>query len=142
MTSTIFGKLFYDLNQAQENFSLAQKNISGKKNLITLQSDVEKNISEMKVLNDFLAMQLDGSNKLNTLIKLGRVADDKIQLEKITLSGNVAELEGVTEKADNIRNYLRNLKVTVTSNTKLENATAADGGKINFIIRLTFETQK
>jgi len=141
-TSIIFGKLFYDLKTAEENFNAAKQNISAQDDLITLQDDIEKNITEMKVLNDFLAAQVDGTQKLNTLIKLGRVADNKIQLEKITLSGNVAEVEGVTEKADNIRNYLRNLKAAVTSNAKLENATAADGGKINFIIRLTFETQK
>lgn len=139
VTAVIFGKLFYDLKTAEENFNTAKQNVSAQDDLITLQDDIEKNVAEMKVLNDFLAAQVDGTQKLNTLIKLGRVADDKIQLTKITLSGNVAEIEGVTDKADNIRNYLRNLKAAVTANANLENATAADGGKINFIIRLTFE---
>ena len=141
VTATVFGKLFYDLHTAQENFSIAQKNLSDKNEIITLQADLEKNISEMKMLNELLAAQVDSSAKLNTLIKLGKVADDKIQLTKITLSGNVAELEGVTEKADNIKNYLRSLKISVTTNATLESATAADGGKINFVIRLTFETE-
>ena len=130
------------MKTAEENFQAVQKNLSAQDDLIDLQGDTEKNIAEMKVLNDFLSAQGDGLKKLNTLIKLGKVSTDKIQLEKITLSGNVAEIEGVAEKADYIRNYLRNLKAAVTSNAKLENATAADGGKINFIIRLTFETQK
>jgi len=138
VTAIIFGKVFYDLKTAEENFQTAKQNISAQDDLIILQSDTEKNIAEMKIINDFLAAQIE-SPKLNTLIKLGKVANDKIQLEKITLSGNVAEIEGVAEKADYIRNYLRNLKVAVASNAKLENATASDGGKINFIIRLTLE---
>ncbi len=137
-TSIIFGKLFYNLNSAQENFQAAQKNLADKNELITLQKDLEKNISEMKMLNEFLAAQIDEPTKLNSLIKLGRVADDKIQLTKITLSGNVAEIEGATEKADNIRNYLRRLKISVAKNADIESVTAADGGKINFVIRLTF----
>ena len=141
-TSIIFGRLFYDLHTTRENFQATKKSLSAESGVTTLQEDIEKNISEMKTRNNFLAAQVEPSNKLNTLIKLGQVANEKIHLTKITLSGNVAELEGVTEKADNIKNYLRSLKNFVATNPKLESATAADGGKINFVIRLTFETAK
>ena len=133
----IFGKLFYDLKVAEENFQTAQQNISRQDDLIIQKDNLEKNIAEMKILNDFLAAQADSSKKLNALIKIGKIANENIQLTKITASGNIAEIEGVAEKADNIKNYLRNLKAAVSSNAKLENATAADGGKIKFIIRLT-----
>ena len=137
-TAIIFGKLFYDLKVAEENFQAAEQNISTQNNLTASQNVLEKNISEMKMLNEILAAQVDGTKKLNALIKFGKVASEKIQLTKITLSGNVAEIEGRAEKADNIRNYLRNLKIAVASKANLENATVADNGKIKFIIRLTF----
>ena len=133
-----FGKIFYDLNQARENLEIAKKNFESQSEILDAKKEIEKNISEMKILNDFLASQSENSSKLNILIKLGKVADEKIFLQKITLSGNVAEIEGEAEKADFIKNYLHKLKNATASEAKLESATAADGGKINFVIRLTF----
>ena len=142
VTAIIFGKIFYDFNTAEKNLEDAKKKFADLEEINSLQKDFNKNISEMKILNEFLATQVESSSKLNTLIKIGKVSNKKIQLNKIILSGNVAELEGVSEKADFVSNYLKQLKISVTNNAKLESATAADGGKINFVIRLTFPTEK
>ena len=54
------------------------------------------------------------------------------------MSGNVAELEGVTNEAEEIKNYLRRLKSSVTKNVNLENI-SSEGEQVIFTVRLIFD---
>ena len=135
-----FGKSFYDLNAARKELANAKKNIAEIEEIKSLRKDLNQDILQTKNLNDLLAGQIESPSKLNILIKLGKISDDKIQLQKINLSGSVGEIEGVAEKADYIKKYLQNLKSSVAANAQLEKAAASDDGKINFVIRLNFET--
>ena len=137
VSTSIFGKIYYDFYTATKNFEMVQENLSAKNEISDAQKTFEENISELQNLNELLAGQKQ-DQKLNMLIALGKISDDKIKLTKINLSESSTEIEGAAKKSAEIRNYLSRLKNIFQQTANIENIEAGNG-KIIFKIRLTFQ---
>ena len=137
LTAPILGKTYYELQSLQKNFEVLQEKLSDKAEFIDQEKNIDADIEQLQIVNEFLASQLETFPKLNTLIKIGKLSDGKISLKRIIISGNTAELEGTTTKAEEIKNYLNRLKNSITKNANLENISSEDG-QVNFTIRLIF----
>jgi len=132
-------KIFYDYKVAENELETARKILAEKSELVVLKKNLDENISEMKKINSVLAAQSEKFSKLNFLIRLGKISGGSVQMKKITATENFVQLEGVAEDHDAIEKYLRKLKNSVAENSKLENTSAADDGRINFSVKINFD---
>ena len=131
-------KTFYDLNQSEENLAAAQKNLSEYGEILELKNVLNEDIEATKKINLLAAEQKNSVEKLNALIKIGKIADGKIWLTKISASENIIELEGVADSSTEIKNYLNRLKSTVSKKSSLESSEENQNEQINFIIQIEF----
>lgn len=129
----VSAKLANDYNSAVAQAVAARNNLEAQHELILLKESLDADVVEMKRLNALAAAQDTGLEKFNALLKIGRVAGEKIILQKIRTSGDSLELEGSAENPDAVKNYLSQLK-SALKNIRLEKSVAA-GDKISFAIR-------
>ena len=134
----IFGKSYYELYGLQKNLETLQEKLSAQNEFIDAEKNFTTGIEKLRTTNELLASQSENFSKLNFLIRLGKISDGKISLRRVIMSGNVAELEGVTNEAEEIKNYLRRLKSSVTKNVNLENI-SSEGEQVIFTVRLIFD---
>lgn len=134
----ICGKIFYDYRTAENELDAAKKILAEESETLVLKKSLDADVVEMKKINSLLFGQQENFSKLNVLIKLGKISGGAIRLKKINATENFVQLEGVAENSGAIEKYLSRLKNSVAANVKLENTSAADGGEINFTVRLIF----
>ena len=139
LSAIIFGKTYYDLYVATAELENLQKNIAAQEDTAISQENFESNVLESRRLNELLASQIE-NQKLNTLIKIGQIADDKTVLTKINISENLTEIEGIAENATDVKNYLGRFKSSISRNAKLEKI-STENDKVTFKIRLEFEKE-
>ena len=132
-------KIFYDYKVAENELETVRKNLAEQSEFVVLKKDLDENISEMKKINSVLDAQSEKFSKLNFLIRLGKISGGAVQMKKINATENFVQLEGVAEDPDAIEKYLRKLKNSVAENSKLENTSAADDGRINFSVKINFD---
>ena len=132
-------KIFYDYKVAENELETVRKNLAEQSEFVVLKKDLDENISEMKKINSMLDAQSEKFSKLNFLIRLGKISGGAVQMKKINATENFVQLEGVAEDPDAIEKYLRKLKNSVAENSKLENTSAADDGRINFSVKINFD---
>ncbi len=130
-------KLGHDYFKASAQLETARESFAAHEEELALKEELDENIAAMKNLTELIASQADNSKKLNTLIKLGRIADGKIRLTKINASGDSMTLEGIAESSDAVQRYLRRLKSSVEMNARLERSTATDDDEIIFSVKIT-----
>ena len=137
--SGFFAKNFWDYHTAQNELETAKKNLAEESETLILKKSLDADVAEMKKINSLLAEQQANFSKLNVLIRLGKISGVAVRLKKINATENFVQLEGVAENSDAIEKYLSRLKNSVSANVKLESTATADGGEINFTVRLIFE---
>lgn len=129
-------KLAQEYYTASKNLAAAQEKFSALSETSELKETIDADAAEMRQLNDLISAQNITQDKFNALIRIGRLADGKIWLDKIKTSGDTLELTGVADTPDAVKNYLSRLK-SFAQNVKLENS-ASNDGQIDFLIRVTF----
>lgn len=137
----ISAKIFYDYHQAENELEAAKKILSEESETLVLKKSLDADIAEMKKINSLLVEQQESFSKLNVLIRLGKISGGSAQLKKINATENFTQIEGLAENPDALEKYLSRLKNSFAQSVKLENTSTTDGGEINFVIRLTFETK-
>ena len=139
--SGLSAKLFYEYRTAENELDTMQKILSEQSETVVMKKNLDADVSEMKKINSLLASQTEKFSKLNVLIQLGKISGGAVRLKKINATENFVQLEGVAENSGAIEKYLSRLKNSIVANVKLENTSAADGGEINFAVRLSFENK-
>ena len=134
--SLVSARLGYEYYAASKNLAVAQENLKELGELAAFKGIIEANAAEMHRLNDLISAQNITADKFNALIRIGRLIDGKIWLDKIKTSGDTLELTGTADMPDALKNYLSRLK-SFAQNVKLENS-ASNDGQIDFLIRVTF----
>lgn len=129
-------KIFYDYRTAENELATIQKILSEKSELLILKEESDENIAEMKKINSILAEQKEKFSKLNILIQLGKISDGKVKIQKIIVTENSVQIEGIAKNSETVEKYLRKLKNSVAENSKLENASTTNDGKINFTVKI------
>ncbi|MBR2775333.1 MAG: hypothetical protein IKD73_10145 [Selenomonadaceae bacterium] len=129
-------KLFMDYDAASTELNAAKASINQFREDLALKETLDADIVELHRLND-LAAQIDTSKNLNHLINLGRVASGDVRLTKVRVEENFMELEGLTDRADAVKNYLARVKASVIQSARLESSAERDDGEIAFVIRAT-----
>ncbi|MBD3878114.1 MAG: hypothetical protein SR1Q5_00285 [Quinella sp. 1Q5] len=129
-------KVFVDYDAAATELNAAKASIDNIREDLTLKETLDADIDELHRLND-LAAQISTSKNLNHLINLGRIASGDVRLTKIRLEENFMEFEGLTDKADSVKNYLARVKASVIKSARLESSAERDDGDIVFVIRAT-----
>ena len=131
-------KVFYDYKVTDDELESIRKILSEQSEVIVLQKEIDENILEMKKINSLLESQSEKFSKLNVLIRLGKIADNKIHLSKISVTENFVQVDGFADDSVAIEKYLRKLKNLVAENFKLDNTSTTDDGKINFTVKMSF----
>lgn len=134
--SLISVRLGYEYYAAAENLEAAQENLNALSELAALKENIDETAAEMRRLNELSATQNFTQDKFNALVKIGRLADGKIWLDKIKTSGDTLELAGTADTPDALKNYLSRLKSSM-SDVRLENS-ASNDSQVEFLIRSTF----
>lgn len=137
----ISAKLFYDYHSAENELEAAKKIFAEESETVVLKKNWDADVEEMKKINSLLAAQNENYSKLNSLIRLGKISGGAVRLKKINATENFIQLEGFAENPDAVGKYLSRLKNSFAEDIKLENTAAADGGEINFTIRLNFKNK-
>lgn len=106
---------------------ILQERFNSQDDTITLKNTLNANTGKIKRLSELISAQDINLKKFNALVKIGRIADGKIFLEKIKTSGETLELEGVAESQEVVKFYLNRLKVSVSPKVKLKNSAEIDG---------------
>lgn len=135
------GKIFFDYKVAENELDAAKKFLSAESETLVLKKSLDADVAEMKEINSLLFGQRENFSKLNVLIKLGKISGGAVHLKKINATENFVQLEGLAENSGAIEKYLSRLKNSFAADVKLENTSATDGGEINFIVRLFFESK-
>lgn len=136
ITSIVFGQIFYKFFTVQGELETLQKKLAALEDTAVLKENFDADVAAAKKLNALLASQAD-INKLNILIKIGQLANDKFRLTKINLSKDAAEIEGAAESSTDVKNLLGKLKSFISKNARLENISTEDDA-VTFKIRLQF----
>ncbi len=131
----ISAKVSHDYFSALAQLESAQEYLNSQSEILTLKENLDANIAEMKRLNNLSTVQNVNAEKFNLLLKIGKVTNENIHLQKIRMSGNFLEIEGSAETPDVIKNYLSRLKSSIMKNVKLENSQIEDA-EINFSVRI------
>ena len=130
-------KNFWQLHETQKIFENLQENLSTE---IEINDETEKiltkNFSKSANFHAFFEKQIP-KQKLNALIALGKIADEKIKITKINISENAAEIEGSAKQNSAIRNYLSRLKNSFAKTANLERV-EAEKNSIIFKIHFNF----
>jgi len=133
--ATIFGQMFYKNFTLHDELETLQKKIALQNDSAILNENFKSNTAESNRLNELLATQFD-KTKLNILINLGKISDEKIHLTQINFAEDFAEIEGFAKDSADVKKYLGNFKNKITKNAKLEKISTEDD-KVIFKIRLT-----
>ena len=127
-------KIFFDYSAAQNELDAAKISVEEFGSELALKKNLDADIDELHRLNA-LAAQIELETNLNLLINLGKISSDDVRLTKIRAEKNFLELEGLTDKADAVKNYLARVKSSVVQSARLENSAERDDGEIVFAIR-------
>lgn len=133
----VFAQIFYEYQVATAQLDEVQNFVEEHAAELDTKKIIEKNISEMRRLNENCAAQSNSLPTFNALVKLGEIADGKTRLTKIKASANLIELEGIADDTDEIKNYVNHLKA-ITPHVKLGNFSSDDEGT-KFTVHLTLK---
>lgn len=122
----IFVQTSYKYQVAAAQLETAQSFVDEHAADLETKKFIEKNISEMRRLNENCAAQNNSMTTFNALVQIGKIADGKTRLTKIKSSANSIELEGISEDTDEIKSYVNRLK-KITPQVKLGNFSSEDG---------------
>ena len=129
-------KLSYDYFNAATRTETAQNRFNSQNDTFTLMQDFDAVKARLKRFDAAISNQNINNENLGALIKIGKLYDGKIILDKIKATGETVELEGVAESPDAVKLYLSRLKNFVSPKVKLKNSTE-DDGQIIFSISIS-----
>ena len=129
-------KLFLDYNAASTKLDAAKLSIDELQEDLALKEILDADLAELHRLNNLAAQVKDGQ-KFNLLINLGRIAEGDVRLTKLSVEEDFLQLEGMTNKPDAVKSYLRRVKSSVIQSARLESSVENDDGEILFVIRAT-----
>ena len=127
-------KLFFDYKTTSDELKAEKIIINGLSKEISLKKSSDEVTSELKRLNE-LAAQIETPETLNLLIKIGKIADKTVYLNKIRAENDFLDLEGKAKTAEALKRYLERVKSSVINSARLESSTEDEDGKISFVIR-------
>lgn len=130
-------KLASDYYYASTRAETAQNRFSSQSDINLLKQDFDAVTGQIKQFDATISTQDINSKNFNALIKIGKISDGKIILDKIKTTGKTLELEGATESPDAIKLYLNRLKNSVSPKVKLKNSSEIDG-QIIFSLSISY----
>ena len=130
--------LFIDYRTASNNLDAAKISVEDLRGELALKETLDGYVTELHRRNN-LAAQVAAHKNFNLLINLGKISDANITLTKIRVEENSLELEGTTDKADALKNYLGRVKNSVAKSARLESSAERNDEKISFVIRASLE---
>lgn len=130
-------KLSYDYFNAATRAETAQNRFNSQNDNFVLKQELDASTAKIKQFEGIISAQNINSKKFNALLKVGKIPDGKIILDKIKTTGETLEIEGVAESPDAVKLYLSRLKNFISPNVKLKNSTE-DDGQIFFSISINF----
>ncbi len=130
-------KLGHDYYHAATRAETAHNRFNAQDEYNLLKSNFDADTAQIKQFDAAISKQNINSKNLNALVKIGKIFDGKIILDKIKTTGETFELEGVTESPDALKLYLNRLKNFISPKVKLKNSTE-DDGQIIFSISIIF----
>lgn len=134
---TVFSaKLGYDYCHASTRAETAQNRLNSQSDINLLKQDFDAVTGQIKRFNAVISKQDINSKNFSALIKIGKLSDGKIILDKIKATDETLELEGTTESPEAVKLYLNRLKNFVSPKVKLKNSSEIDG-QIIFSISVT-----
>ena len=131
-------KLFFDYKEAYDKLDAAKISVENLRGEFDLKETLDEIFGELHRRNN-LAAQVAAPKNFNLLISLGKISDANITLIKIRVEENFLELEGTTDKADALKNYLGRVKNFVAKSARLESSTERNDEKISFVIRASLD---
>ena len=102
-----------------------------------LKQELDASTTKIKQIEGIISEQAINSKKFNVLLKIGKIPDSNIIIDKIKTTDETLELEGVAESPDAVKLYLSRLKNLISPRVKLKNSTENDG-QIIFSISINF----
>ena len=120
-------KLSYDYLNAATRTETAQNRFNSQNDINILKQDFDAVTARLKRIDAAISTQNIKPANFNALLKIGKIYDEKIILDKIKATGETVELEGVAESPDAVKLYLSRLKNLVSPKVKLKNSTENDG---------------
>ena len=130
--------LFIDYKAASDKLDAAKSSVENLRGDLALKETLDEIFGELHRRNK-LAAQINAPKNFNLLINLGKIADSNITLKKIRVEENSLEIEGVTDKADALKNYLSRVKNSVAKSARLESSSERNDEKISFVIRAALD---
>ena len=130
-------KLSYDYFTVATRAETAQNRFNVQNDNFILKQELDASTAKIKQFNAAISAQNINSKNFNALLKVGKIPDGKIILDKIKTTGETLEIEGVAESPDAVKLYLSRLKNLISPNVKLKNSTE-DDGQIFFSISINF----
>lgn len=120
-------KLAGDYFSAAKRAETAQTRLNSQDDIFTLKQDFDASTARLKRFYGLISAQDINLQKFNALVKIGKLSDCKIILNKIKTSGETLELEGVAESPEIVKYYLSRLKNSISPKVKLKSSTEFDG---------------
>ncbi len=120
-------KLAGDYFSSKTHAQKAQERFNSQNDTFILKKDFDAVTAEIKRFNGAISEQDINFQKFNALVKIGKIADGKIFLEKIRAADKNFEIEGFSESPDAVKNYLSRLKNSLSHKVKLKNSSEIDG---------------
>lgn len=133
----ISAKTGHDFYTAENSLKTAQNRFTANDDTFILKSTLDASTAKIKQFDGVISAQNVNPEKFNALLKIGKLSDGKIFLDKIKANGETVELEGVAESPDAVKLYLNRLKNFISPKVKLKNSAEEDGQFI-FSISITF----
>lgn len=133
----ISAKLSYDYLNAATRAEMAHTRLNSQNDTFILKQDLDASTAKIKQFDAAISTQDINFQNFNALVKIGKISDGKIILDKIKTTGETLELEGVTESPDALKLYLNRLKNFISPKVKLKSSTENDG-QIIFSISIIF----
>lgn len=130
-------RICHDYYNAFKRAETAQERLNNFSDEIYLKQDLNAVTAQIKQFDAAISTQDINSKNLNALLKIGKISDGKIFLDKIKATDETVELEGVAESPDAVKLYLNRLKKFVSPKIKLKNSDEIDG-QIIFSISISY----
>ena len=126
-----------DYFPAVKRAETAQKRFNSLEEDFILKNNLDAVTAKIKHIDKLISTQNITAQNFNSLIKIGKIPNEKIIIDKIKTTGETLELEGVSESPESLKLYLNRLKNFVSPKVKLKNSTEIDG-QIIFSVNIIF----
>ena len=137
MLAGFSANLASDYFPAVKRAETAQKRFNSLEEDFILKNNLDAVTAKIKHIDKLISTQNITAQNFNSLIKIGKIPNEKIIIDKIKTTGETLELEGVSESPESLKLYLNRLKNFVSPKVKLKNSTEIDG-QIIFSVNIIF----